>query len=160
LICEFSDESSHTKIHTIIWQIRIVDYYCSVVYIQGETINKAACDIVKGVATEGDALVAGGVSQTPAFLSGKSKAEIQQEFRKQVNVFVANKMDFLIAEYFEHVEEMEIAIGVCKESKLPVMATMCIGPKGDMHGVSAGDCAVRMAKAGADVGKLLLRFLL
>jgi len=28
---------------------------------------------------------------------------------------------------------------------------MCIGPEGDMHGVSAGECAVRMAKAGADV---------
>ena len=28
---------------------------------------------------------------------------------------------------------------------------MCIGPEGDMHGVSVGDCAVRMAKAGAEV---------
>ena len=28
---------------------------------------------------------------------------------------------------------------------------MCIGPEGDMHGVSVGDCAVRMARAGADV---------
>ena len=28
---------------------------------------------------------------------------------------------------------------------------MCIGPEGDMHGVSAEECAIRMAKAGADV---------
>lgn len=114
-------------------------------------INKAACDIVKGVAAEGDALVAGGVSQTPSFLSGKSVADIKQEFRNQVEVFVAEGMDFLIAEYFEHVAEIELAIQVCKETKLPVMATMCIGPTGDLHGVSAGDCAVRMVKAGADV---------
>jgi len=28
---------------------------------------------------------------------------------------------------------------------------MCIGPEGDMHGVSAAECAIRMAKAGAHV---------
>ena len=43
---------------------------------------------------------------------------------------------------------MEWAIEVAMESGLPVAATMCIGPDGDMHGVTAGDCAVRMAKAG------------
>jgi len=51
-------------------------------------------------------------------------------------------------QYFEHVEEMEWAIDVAVSTCLPVAATMCIGPEGDMHGVSAGDCAVRMAKAG------------
>jgi len=51
-------------------------------------------------------------------------------------------------QYFEHVEEMEWAIEVATSTPLPVAATMCIGPEGDMHGVSAGNCAVRMAKAG------------
>jgi len=51
-------------------------------------------------------------------------------------------------QYFEHVEEMEWAIEVATSTSLPVAATMCIGPDGDMHGVSTGDCAVRMAKAG------------
>jgi len=46
------------------------------------------------------------------------------------------------------VEEMEWAIQVATSTCLPVAATMCIGPDGDMHGVSAGDCAVRMATAG------------
>ena len=46
---------------------------------------------------------------------------------------------------------MEWAIECCKQSQLPVCASMCIGPEGDMHGVSASECAVRMAKAGADV---------
>ena len=50
---------------------------------------------------------------------------------------------------------MEWAIQVCKETNLPVAANMCIGPEGDLHGVSAADCAVRMAKAGADVGMYL-----
>lgn len=48
---------------------------------------------------------------------------------------------------------MEWAIEALKtEGKgLPVCANMCIGKFGDMHGVTAGECAVRMAKAGADV---------
>ena len=51
---------------------------------------------------------------------------------------------------------MEWAIEVCKETGKTVAASMCIGPEGDLHGVSAGECAVRMAKAGASVGKFVL----
>jgi len=118
---------------------------------KGEEINTAACDLAKEVAGEGDALTAGGISQTPTYLSGCTREQVKAEFRKQVGVFVKNGLDFLICEYFEHVEEMEMAIEVCKETKLPVVATMCIGPDGDMHGIPSGECAVRMVKAGADV---------
>ena len=48
---------------------------------------------------------------------------------------------------------MEWAIEECKKTTLPVAASMCIGPEGDMHGVSAAECAVRMARAGADIGR-------
>merc|ERR1711872_1081873 len=47
-------------------------------------------------------------------------------------------------------EEDEAPRLTCKHNK-PIAATMAIGPKGDRHGVSAGECAVRMAKAGADI---------
>ncbi|XP_067007201.2 betaine--homocysteine S-methyltransferase 1 [Anabrus simplex] len=117
----------------------------------GKAINQAACDIAKEVAAEGDALVAGGLSQTPTYLSCSSKDEVRADFRKQVQVFVDNKLDFLICEYFEHVEEIEIAIEECKATGLPVAATMCIGPEGDLHGVPAGECAVRMVRAGASI---------
>ncbi|XP_071440868.1 betaine--homocysteine S-methyltransferase 1-like [Hetaerina americana] len=117
----------------------------------GKAINEAACRLAKEVAAEGDALVAGGLSQTPTYLSAKGKKEVQADFQKQVKVFLDNSLDFLICEYFEHVEEIEWAIEVCKATGKPVAATMCIGPQGDMHGISAGDCAVRMAKAGADI---------
>lgn len=119
--------------------------------LTGADINAAACSLALEVAKEKNALVAGGISQTPSYLTGRPKAEVQEVFRKQVDVFVKNKLDFLICEYFEHVEEIEMAIEVCKKTGLPVVATMCIGPEGDMHGVSTGDCAVRMVKAGADV---------
>ena len=52
---------------------------------------------------------------------------------------------------------MEWAIEVCKETGLPVAASMCIGPEGDLHGVSNAECAVRMAKAGANVGEYTLQ---
>ncbi|XP_069950517.1 betaine--homocysteine S-methyltransferase 1 isoform X2 [Cherax quadricarinatus] len=114
-------------------------------------INDAACRLAKEVAEEGDALVAGGLSQTPTYLSGLGKVHTQKEFQKQVDVFVENKVDFLIVEYFEHVEEIEWAIEVCLKMGKAVVASMCIGPEGDLHGVPVGECAVRMAKAGAHV---------
>ncbi|PIO37772.1 Betaine--homocysteine S-methyltransferase 1 [Aquarana catesbeiana] len=119
--------------------------------ISGQKVNEAACDIAREVANEGDALVAGGVSQTPSYLSCKSQSEVKAIFRKQLDVFVKKNVDFLIAEYFEHVEEAVWAVEVLKEAGKPVAATLCIGPEGDMNGVSPGQCAVRLAKAGASV---------
>ena len=45
-------------------------------------------------------------------------------------------------------EEAEWAVQVLKSTGKPVAATMCIGPEGDLNGVSPGDCAVRLVKAG------------
>jgi len=115
------------------------------------SINVEACKLAHKVADEGDALVAGGVCQTPAYLSGLGKAAVQAELKKQLDCFVEQNVDFLICEYYEHIEEMEWAIEIAKKTGKDVCANMCIGPEGDMHGVSAGECAIRMAKAGADV---------
>ena len=46
---------------------------------------------------------------------------------------------------------MEWAIEEVKSYGKPVAATMCIGPNGDEDGVSLNECALRMAKAGADL---------
>uniref|UniRef100_UPI00398E3B30 betaine--homocysteine S-methyltransferase 1 n=1 Tax=Pristiophorus japonicus TaxID=55135 RepID=UPI00398E3B30 len=119
--------------------------------ISGQKVNEAACDIAREVANEGNALVAGGVCQTPSYLSCKSETDVKAIFKKQLDVFIKKGVDFMIAEYFEHVEEAEWAVQVLKKSGKPVCATMCIGPEGDLTGVSAGDCAVRLVKAGADL---------
>jgi hypothetical protein len=66
--------------------------------MQGQSINQAACDIAREVAAEGGALIAGGICQTPSYLSGLGKAAVQSEFRKQVKVFIDNRVDFLICE--------------------------------------------------------------
>jgi len=117
----------------------------------GADINRRASELAKQVAAENGALTLGGICQCPTYLSGVGKQKVQEEFRKQIQVFVDTDLDFLLCEYFEHIEEMEWAIEVCAETGKTVAASMCIGPEGDLHGVSAEECAVRMAKAGARV---------
>lgn len=68
------------------------------VVLQGAQINEAACDLAREVANEGDALVAGGVCQTPSYLSCKSEKEVKDIFKRQLDVFVKKNVDFLIAE--------------------------------------------------------------
>lgn len=43
-------------------------------------------------------MVCGGVCQTPTYLSGKGKEACQKEFEKQIEVFLKNDVDFLLAE--------------------------------------------------------------
>lgn len=40
------------------------------------------------------------------------------------------------------------AVDVLREAGKPVAVTMCIGPEGDMHDVTPGECAVKLAQAG------------
>ena len=71
---------------------------CFLFLLQYEAINQAACDLAKEVANEGDALVAGNISQVPAYLAGLGKEAVQKEFKKQTDIFVKNDVDFLIGE--------------------------------------------------------------
>jgi len=126
-------------------------------------INKEAAALAIKAASEVEGelapLTVGGISQCPSYLNGDGKEKVKEEFKKQLRQF--RDLDFLLCEYFEHIEEMEWAIQACKEvvaeevkeglPKKAICASMCIGPEGDLHDVSAGDCAVRMAKAGANV---------
>lgn len=40
----------------------------------------------------------GGVCQTPTYLSGKGKEACKREFEKQIEIFLKNDVDFLLAE--------------------------------------------------------------
>ncbi|XP_076332406.1 betaine--homocysteine S-methyltransferase 1-like isoform X1 [Tachypleus tridentatus] len=123
-----------------------------------DEINSKACKLAREVSEEGDCLVAGGFAQHPNYQPGINKEKVQEDFRKQVDVFVENGVDFLICEYFENIEEIIWAIEVCKETKLSVVANMCIGPEGEVNHISCGECAVKMVKAGADVVGVNCRF--
>lgn len=43
-------------------------------------------------------MVAGNISQVPSYLSGLGKEAVQKEFKKQIDIFVKNDVDFLIGE--------------------------------------------------------------
>merc|ERR1712183_1064918 len=70
-----------------------------------EAINREAAKLAREVAEEGGALTLGGISQTPSYLAGKGKEAVQAVFKKQIDVFVEEGLDFVLCEYFEHMEE-------------------------------------------------------
>merc|ERR1711970_908642 len=114
-------------------------------------INQAACKIAKEVQSEYGTIVAGGITQTETYVETKDKVKVQAELTEALEVLIENDVDLIIVEYFFYIQEMEWAIELCKSYGKPIAATMAIGPKGDRAGISAGECAVRMAKAGADI---------
>jgi len=114
-------------------------------------INEEGCRLARKAADEHGGIVAGGICQTPSYLSGASKEAVQEEFHKQCRAFKTGGVDFLIAEYYEHITEMEWAIEAAKQYDMPVAAFMCINKHGDLHNTSAAECAKRMAGAGADL---------
>merc|ERR1719336_1601002 len=86
-------------------------------------INLAACRLARQVSDEFGGLTAGGICQTPTYLSGLGKEKTKDEFRKQTEVFVEQDVDFIIAEYYEHVEEAVWACEVLQETGKPIVAS-------------------------------------
>ena len=114
-------------------------------------LNRRACRIAKGVAKERGTLVAAGITQTPSYREGRGKEVVQEEFQKQIDVFVEEGVDFIIAEQFYYAEEMEWAMEVVSRYDLPTCCTMSLTRNGDSSNHSVEECALRMARSGADV---------
>jgi len=116
-----------------------------------EQINQASCDIAKKVSKKYGTIVAGGIVYTAAFKQSRNKKDVQDELREGLEVLIKNDVDLIIVEYFRNIIEMEWALELALSYGKQVASTMCIGPQGDQDGVSAGECAVRMVKAGAKI---------
>ncbi|XP_033123627.1 S-methylmethionine--homocysteine S-methyltransferase BHMT2-like [Anneissia japonica] len=113
-------------------------------------LNDAACSLVHEVAGE-QTLICGSICETVIYKDINSKEAVQKEFRKQCQVFKENNVDFLLAEFFNSIIEMEWAIEIMKETGLTACASMKICTLGDIDKVTPQECAVRMCRAGADV---------
>lgn len=91
-----------------------------------ETLNRNALRIAKKVAAEGDALMAGNLSNTwlydPADHDGSVK-KIRPVFEEQLGWAVDEGADFIIAETFSHVGEALCALEEIKKTDLPAMVT-------------------------------------
>lgn len=121
-------------------------------FIRCSEDNKTACRLSSEVIKEGNLLLAGGLSQTSVFLDNRDEDRVKEIFRKQCEIFKNNNVDFMIVEYFNHVQECEWAIETVKEIiDCPVMSILSVDDNGDVDGIPCEVCSVRMVQSGADI---------
>jgi betaine-homocysteine S-methyltransferase len=121
-----------------------------------DEINRNAVQIARSVASEGDALVAGNLSLTWAYLpedpssADHVRALFDRQLRDQLD---AGPPDFWIGETFSYLGEALLFVERAKATGLPTMVTMCfeqIEPR-SYEGDTPAECAKRLADAGSDV---------
>ena len=122
-----------------------------------EAMNRAAVRIANAVAAEGDALVAGNISNTWSFDPKDpvgSGAVVREQYREQLGWAVGEGIDFVIAETNDYVGEAVIALEVCQELGLPAMVTFAsVQPERTYDGYDYVDaCRVLADKGAALVG--------
>jgi betaine-homocysteine S-methyltransferase len=121
-----------------------------------DEINRNAVQVARGVASEGDALVAGNLSLTWAYdpADPASADHVRALFDRQLaDQTDAGGVDFWIGETFSYLGEALLFVERARATGLPVMATMCFEqaiPQ-SYEGDSPADCARTLADAGADI---------
>jgi betaine-homocysteine S-methyltransferase len=118
-----------------------------------EELNRAAVRIAKQAA--GDrCLVAGNLSLTWMYEPNDKAAadRVRKTFDEQLDVQVAEGVDFIIGETFSFLGEALLAVEQAKKTKLPVMVTVCFENQDiTTDGKTAAEVARALADAGADV---------
>lgn len=121
-----------------------------------DEINRSAVKVARGVASEGDALVAGDLSLTWAYdpADASSSDHVRALFDRQLEVMSdAGPPDFWVGETFSYLGEALLFVERAKRTGLPVMVTMSFEqpePR-SYEGGAPGECAKRLADAGADI---------
>ena len=121
-----------------------------------DEINRNAVQIARKVASEGDALVAGNLSLTWAYLpeDPSSVDHVRVLFDRQLqDQLEAGPPDFWIGETFSYLGEALLFVERAKATGLPTMVTMSfeqVEPR-SYEGETPAECARRLAEAGADV---------
>ncbi len=118
-----------------------------------EELNRAAVRIAKKAA--GDrCLVAGNLSLTWMYQPNSASASdrVRKTFDEQLDVQVAEGVDFIIGETFSFLGEALLAVERGKTTKLPVMVTICFENEDiTTDGSTAEDAAKALMDAGADI---------
>ena len=118
-----------------------------------EELNRAAVRIAKQAA--GDrCLVAGNLSLTWMYEPNDKAAadRVRKTFDEQLDVQVAEGVDFIIGETFSFLGEALLAVEQARKTRLPVMVTVCFENEDiTTDGKTAADVARALADAGADV---------
>ncbi|NJK80765.1 MAG: homocysteine S-methyltransferase family protein [Blastochloris sp.] len=119
-----------------------------------DEINRAATEIARKVAAEGDALVAGTLSITWAYDPAvpDSAVRVREMFDRQLAQQLAVGVDFVIGETFTTLGEALIALESIKAAGLPAMITMAFEHKDTTHdGYTAAECGKSLEANGADI---------
>lgn len=117
-------------------------------------LNRAAVEIARSVASEGDALVAGNLCLTWEYdpSDPANEAHVRSVFDRQLEVQLEAGIDFVVAETFTYVGEAVIATRSAKDAGLEIVTTMSFEKEPHSYeGDSAADCARKLRDAGADV---------
>jgi betaine-homocysteine S-methyltransferase len=117
-------------------------------------INRAAVRIARAVASEGDALVAGNLSLTWMYdpAEAASADHVRALFDRQLELQLAEGVDLVIAETFSWLGEALLAAERVKAAGAVAMVTMAFDHRPvSYEGHGPGECARRLADAGADV---------
>ncbi len=118
-----------------------------------EELNRAAVRIAKQAAGD-KCLVAGNLSLTWMYEPNDKAAadRVRKTFDEQLDVQVAEGVDFIIGETFSYVGEALLAVERGKATKLPVMVTVCFENEDvTTDGRTAADAARELIDAGADI---------
>jgi betaine-homocysteine S-methyltransferase len=121
-----------------------------------DEINRTAVRIAREIAAEDGALVAGNLSLTWAYdpanpaSADHVRALLDRQLEDQVD---AGPPDFWIGETFSYLGEALLFVERAKRTRLPVMVTMSFEklPAASYEGDAPGECAKRLAEAGADI---------
>lgn len=119
-----------------------------------EELNRQALRMAREVAAEGDALVAGNLSNTWRYDPNDheaSKKVIAPMFEDQVKWAMEEGVDFFIAETFDHYGEALIALEVIRQSKSPSVITFIPKDEASHDGYPWAEACSRLQDAGADV---------
>jgi betaine-homocysteine S-methyltransferase len=117
-----------------------------------DEINRAAVQVARKVAAEGDALVAGNLSLTWAYDPGDpgSADHVRALFDRQLEVQMEGGIDLVVAETFTWLGEALLALERSAATGLPVMVTMSFEKdERSYEGDTPGECARKLAHAGA-----------
>lgn len=119
---------------------------------QTAELNRTAVRLARQAAGA-DTLVAGVITQTRCYAKGDPDAarRARRLFAEQVTLQREEGVDFLIGETFRYLSEALLALEVIVDSGLTAMITVNAALDGSADGVPPGECARRLADAGAAV---------